>query len=264
MINLHERLSEFSYGYGVTREVERRLAALGLRATPFLPSLLHEAKLGFDVAFSGPGQVVTLQFKLGQELSRFRRLDPTESIRALAKPFWRYYVDTTGHQFLRLEEFEALGADVFYVAPRFSHWSAYDAAFHANQVLQRSLLLRPSEIQRGSGGTSGDHRIVYDRIRRYVCSEPRAVDEVAPDEMVEKIGVRARSPQEPLISRLERLASSERARDIPQLSRNRQQDIRMRARTASDGLAAIIGLEAWLQGAQVLFVTPSETATPSK
>ena len=57
MINLHERLSEFSYGYGVTREMEHRLAAAGVQATPFLPSLLHEATLGFDVAFSGPGQV---------------------------------------------------------------------------------------------------------------------------------------------------------------------------------------------------------------
>lgn len=88
MINLHERLSEFSYGYGVTREVERRLAAAGLRATPFLPSLLHEASVGFDVAFSGPGQVVMLQFKLGQELSRFRRLHPGETIPLLQRPFW--------------------------------------------------------------------------------------------------------------------------------------------------------------------------------
>ncbi|KLK91886.1 hypothetical protein AA309_17425 [Microvirga vignae] len=263
MINLHERLSEFSYGYGVTREVERRLAARGLRATPFLPSLLHEASLGFDVAFSGPGQVVMLQFKLGQELSRFRRLDPSETIPALSKPFWRYYVDTTEHQFLRLEEFEAHGADVFYVAPRFSHWSAYDAAFHGNQVLQRSLLLRPSEIQRGSGGTPGEHRIVYDRIRRYVCSEPRAVEEVTPDELVEKLDVRARS-QEPLISRLERLVSSERARGTPQLARSRQRDIRSRARTPADGLAAIVGLEAWLQGTQVLFITPFETAVLSE
>ena len=50
-IDLHQRLSEFSYGYGVTREAERLLRSVGLRPTPFLPNLLHEAKLGFDVAF---------------------------------------------------------------------------------------------------------------------------------------------------------------------------------------------------------------------
>jgi hypothetical protein len=42
-MDLHDQLSEFSYGYGVTREVERQLASVGLRPTPFLPSLLHEA-----------------------------------------------------------------------------------------------------------------------------------------------------------------------------------------------------------------------------
>jgi hypothetical protein len=263
MINLHERLSEFSYGYGVTRETERRLSARGLNATPFLPSLLHEAALGFDVAFSGPGQVVILQFKLGQELLRFRRQHAGEKIPPLVKPFWRYSIDTTAHQFLRLEEFEALGADVFYVAPRFSNWSAYDAAFQANKVLQRSLLVRPSEIQRGSAGVPGDHRIVYDQLRRYVCSEPHAIEEVTSEELIEGVELRARSAEEPLIARLERLAPSDRASEIPQLSRLRQRDIRTRSRTPADGLAAIVGLEAWLQGAQVLFVTPADTTAAS-
>ena len=253
MINLHERLSEFSYGYGVTREAEERLAARGLRATPFLPSLLHEAELGFDVAFAGPGQVVMLQFKLGQELTRFRRLHPGERIPALEKPFWRYHVDIAAQQFLRLEAYEHLGADVFYVAPRFSHWSAYDAAFHARQVLQRSLLLRPSAIRHGAGSSTTQHRIVYDRQRRYVCSEPRAVDEITPDELVEKVEAHARSP-EPLRARLERLAS--RDQGGPQLTPRRQREFRTAARTPDDALAATIGFEAWLQGAQAVFVTP--------
>lgn len=172
MIDLHERLSEFSYSYGITREMERRLAAEGLRVTPFLPSLLHEASLGFDVAFSGPGQVMMLQFKLGQELSRFRRSHPGESIPLLSKPFWRYGVDLDGHQFLRLEAFEGGGADVSYVAPRFSHWFTYETAFHASQILQRSLMLWPSEIRTGAAGASDEHRIVYDGTSSYVCSEP--------------------------------------------------------------------------------------------
>lgn len=260
MINLHERLSEFSYGYGVTRKVERRLAAAGLRATPFLPSLLHEASLGFDVAFSGPGQIVMLQFKLGQELSRFRRIHPGESVPPLQRPFWRYYVDTAEHQFLRLDDFEGQGADVFYTAPRFSHWSTYETAFHANQILQRSPILRPSQIRAGSADAPGNHRIVYDRVSRFVCSEPRAVEEVRPDELVEKLNVRARDPKVPLAARLERLAFRERVRELPQLSKRRLQELRSRARTAEDGLAAIIALEAWLQGAQVLFVTPAEPA----
>ena len=46
MINLHERLSEFSYGFGVTREVQSLLEGIGLRPTPFMPNLLHEEQLG--------------------------------------------------------------------------------------------------------------------------------------------------------------------------------------------------------------------------
>ena len=49
MINLHERLSEISSGYGVTREVKNLLAPIGLRATPFFPNLRQESELGFDV-----------------------------------------------------------------------------------------------------------------------------------------------------------------------------------------------------------------------
>jgi|SRR5450631_335348 hypothetical protein len=125
MIDLHERLSEFSFGYGVSREVEGLLASVGLHATPFLPSLLHEAELGFDVAFEDRGRVVVLQFKLGEELRRFHRTTPSQSIPPLEGPFWRYRIDTTGHQFRRLVDFENQQADVYYVAPRFSSWQAY-------------------------------------------------------------------------------------------------------------------------------------------
>ena len=33
-VDLHQRLSEFSYGYGVTREIERRLEARGIHLNP--------------------------------------------------------------------------------------------------------------------------------------------------------------------------------------------------------------------------------------
>ena|SRR5437879_1533597 len=55
MIDLHERLSEFSYGYGVTRDVEQLLASVGIRTVPFLPSLLQEKQIGFDVGFGERG-----------------------------------------------------------------------------------------------------------------------------------------------------------------------------------------------------------------
>jgi len=108
MINLHERLSEFSYGFGVTREVQTLLEGIGLQPTPFMPNLLHEEELGFDVGFQDRGRVVVLQFKLGDELRRFHRAKPSQSIPALEHPFWRFAIDTSGHQFQRLTEFEGM------------------------------------------------------------------------------------------------------------------------------------------------------------
>jgi hypothetical protein len=87
-VDLHQRLSE----YGVTREVELLLKSVGLDPTPFLPSLLHEAKLGFDVAFDRPGGALLLQFKLGEALQRYRRADTSTPALALSKPFWRFNV----------------------------------------------------------------------------------------------------------------------------------------------------------------------------
>lgn len=264
MIRLHERLSEFSYGYGVTREVEVLLASVGLRATPFLPSLLHEASLGFDVGFQTQGRVVILQFKLGEELRRFHRSSPAQAIPLMTRPFWRFRLDTSGHQFQRLLEFENEDADVYYVAPRFSHWTTYESAFQSGTILESSLLLKPSEIQRGiltQGGTAGVHRVVYDSLRRYICSEPEAIEEETPDEMARGIGERAQRHKVTLESQIVRIFNRSRSDKGPgSLAKPRQETLFARALTPLDAMAAIIGLEAWSQGAQMIFVS-SETPT---
>ena len=190
MINLHERLSEFSYGYGVTREVENLLANAGCHVTPFLPSLVHEAKLGFDVSFKDPGLILMLQFKLGQELQRFRRSNPSQSIPPLTKPFWRFEIDTSARQFNNLVEFENADAHVYYVAPRFSDWVAYEQAFQTSRVLHESLILRPSEILRGIQAqieNTDVHRIVYDETNCYFCSELFKLRSVKQREILENI-----------------------------------------------------------------------------
>ena len=85
-VELHERLSEFSYGYGVTHEAELALASVGPRAVPFLPNLLREAVLGLD----GPGSPLLLQFKLGQAMKRFVPGPGPH----LNRPYWRFRIDT--------------------------------------------------------------------------------------------------------------------------------------------------------------------------
>ena len=259
MIDLHERLSEFSYGYGVSREVEDLLASVGLRPTPFLPSLLHEAQLGFDVKFQDLGRIVVLQFKLGEELKRFHRTDPTQSIPSLSRPFWRYKVDTTGHQFRLLEDLETRHSDVYYVAPRFSSWQEYDKAFQEKKVLENSLILKPSEINRGisqQGAAPGVHRIAYDGWRRYVCSEPVELIEQRPRQMAHEIAANIRNGELVLEAQVERLFSRPMMDDDRGvLDPGRRDDLFGRARRPVDAMAAAIGIEAWSVGAQVIFVT---------
>lgn len=211
MVHLTERLSEFSYGYGVTREAERLLESLGNKTAPFLPSLLHEKKLGFDVKFSfnKPGKVLLLQFKLGESLRRYVRKNPSEPKLSLKKPFWRFRVDTAepDGQYETLLKAEMDGADTYYVAPRFRDWAEYLTIFENEQVLDRSLLITPSEIRdslRRKGEAPGTHRIVYDDATVHVCSMPDQIHETKKMAMANKARAQSVS-DETLESSIEKL-----------------------------------------------------------
>ena len=107
MINLHERLSEFTFGYGITHEICSLLRDCGYNPTPFLPSLYHEGELGFDVAFSDNGLAILLQFKLGQELRRYRNSSSASVTPILKRPFWRFQIDAWGEEHARLDNYHA-------------------------------------------------------------------------------------------------------------------------------------------------------------
>jgi hypothetical protein len=290
-VDLHNRLSEFSYGYGGTREVERQLASVGLRSTPFLPSLLNEAVLGFDVKFDRPGAVILLQFKLGEALRRFRRDDISKPPPPLGKPFWRFSIDTAEQdgQFDLLLKSEQAQAEVYYVAPRFTTWDRYVSEFQSERVLYESLLLRPSEIEgklAQENVADGLHRIVYDTLNVFVCSDAIQVNE-------QNVGNVALEVREKINERRERVdavvkaiqAGLDHIREIRRPSRlhaeapdsaryfaldaefspsrdeiaagrrQRLQALRARAATEADAIFAAVGLEMWAIGAQFIAVT---------
>ena len=268
MINLHERLSEFSYGYGVTREFENLLAPIGLHATPYFPNLRQESKLGFDVGFKTCGCVVLFQFKLGQELQRFYRQDPKQLAPPLEPPFWRFSIKPPTNQFEHLLHFEKKGANVFYVAPRFSCWTDYKSIFRVNEVLDASILLIPSEIQRGllEQRGKGSKRVVYDRTRSYICSEPKELHEVTSDGLKRKIEECVRTRDSSLKSNIEHLFEYV----LTEYEIIEEGDSRVHTTQLLDiihseippsvyDMAKIIGLVALNLGAQVVFVTEAVT-----
>ncbi len=219
-LDLRQRLSEFSYGYGVTREVQAALESIGLRPVPFLPSLLHEAEIGCDVHFAKPGLPLLLQFKLGHELRHFRRSDTSKPAPYLDKPFWRFEVETSevDGQYDLLLKAELSGAEVHYVAPRFADWDNYAAAFQSSDVLASSLLIAPSEIDRklqAEGEPDGLHKVVYDASRVYVCSEPRRVKEERIEQIALRLKRKIEQENQPIAKTLRRVFSGfDQRRDI--------------------------------------------------
>ncbi|MDX0457583.1 hypothetical protein GOD71_30610 [Sinorhizobium medicae] len=262
MIDLHERLSEYSYGFGATREALSLFESIGLKPTPFLPSLLHEEELGFDVGFKDRGRVVVLQFKLGHELRRFHRKTPSQAIPPLARPFWRFNIDTSAHQFQRLTEFEDSGADTYYVAPKFSSWQDFDTAFQAGKILERSLLQKPSEISAAifaQGGNAGQHRVVYDDHAQFVCSEPTRLPTRDAKELGREIETNVRQSPASLEANLKLLFERQRPSVGPgPFSAARRDQILRRFKDPLIGIAAAVGLEAWSQGGQLILVTEAD------
>jgi hypothetical protein len=300
MIELHERLSEFSYGYGVTREVDQLLASVGVRTVPFMPSLLQEKQIGFDVGFSGRGVPLLLQFKLGQALHRFVRNDKSYPAPVLERPFFRFSIDTAepDGQFETLLKAETDGAETYYVAPRFTDWPHYVNFFEAGEVLLRSVMVTPGGIRAAlvaKGSPDGTHRIVYDRDSVHVCSTPTDVRDVRPQFLAENVvtrlngdskslgqavrrvyaGLEDRSAirrsqhtqdlfdgDEEAIFEAKRPTLDQRApQQITRLERTRRlMQLRERARSEDDAIAAALGLEFWGLGIQLLFAVKGKNA----
>lgn len=266
MFAISERLSEYAYGFGATAEALAYLRSTGVQAVPFLPNLVHENEVAFDVSFSAPGTMLMLQFKLGHQLKRFVRKPSSQDIPGVERPFWRFEVNVDEQQYIRLRSWETMGADVYYVAPRFADWRTYQRHFLHESILDSSLLLTPSDIQIGAGGAPGKHRIVYDKQAQFVCSETRRATERQARKELVNVALRSESAV-PLEVTLDRLRTGENA--APALGQIRRADlpardalaqrIRSKARTPIEGEAAVFAAEAWAEGVQVMFVGSSLT-----
>ena len=199
MIDLHEVLSEFSFGYGVTRELEDRFLNAGLRATPFFPNLRHEADLGFDMSLRLPGKVIMLQFKLGKSIDRFRRSSMCSLAPPLSRPFFRVIIDTSSRQYRNLRQLEDSQRTVYYISPKFNSWRSYEKFYLKEEVLNHSLTFKPSKLDNARHQSDGRHWVLFDQEFRYVCTEPQPFDEVNWEDEVKKISKEIKEAELPTL-----------------------------------------------------------------
>jgi hypothetical protein len=137
-----------------------------LTAAPLFPSLLQEAKVGFDVKLRIPGLVVFLQFKLSEgmmrgsarEISRDGYFTPSTNHSAA---FYRMHLRPLRHsrQHTLLLKLDHAGHHVCYAAPRFHTAVEFNAAYLNRQIARRSVFIRPRAI--GPLPDRNDHYVAF-------------------------------------------------------------------------------------------------------
>ncbi len=133
--------SEFSYGFAFTHEYVNRNPRL--KAAPELPSLIKEAKRGYDLALGYQGHPKYFQFKLSTYLNRSNAIHWQDHrrahyrVRLTTRPRGNHPTGTDQHS--RLKRLAETVHDVFYVAPRFHSQDEFDSLFLRGLVTENSL-----------------------------------------------------------------------------------------------------------------------------
>jgi hypothetical protein len=179
----------------------------------------------------------------------------TYTIPSLDRPFFRFIVDMDDDQYIALREHERAGREVYYVAPCFCDWTEYDDYFQNETILKQSLMLAPNDIEVRSGSSSGQHRVVYDRERSYVCSEPVRIPRVHREQIVGHVRQSIQNAPESLGNAI-RIGYESAGRSTDRV------ELLERLRGCADNddnvFAALIGLQVWLGGGQLIFVTEGD------
>jgi hypothetical protein len=170
-------ISEFSYGFALTRELIKLTGAL--KAAPVFPSLIAEGKKGggYDVKLEAPGFPLFIQFKRSDCMKRSSARE-TKPPMNFGTPFYRMKITERQRsaQHEMLLELDAGPNEVFYAAPLFHAVEELNKAYRAGTVSEQSCYVRPSKI----GKLDGDpHHVAFDAKRFLTCSEPREIEGIS-------------------------------------------------------------------------------------
>ena len=179
---MRPRISEFSYGFALTRElIEQKWLDITLAKAPYMPSLRAEGQPdgGFDVALEGVNLLVFLQFKVSHLMTRSMAKGVASG--HLTIPHYRFdiHAPRSSDQHRLLLQFEqqpsSISKIVRYVAPAFYFEGHFDNAFLTGTVGTQSVFVRPSQIILPD---EGPHSVAFvsPTSTPVVLSEPMPID----------------------------------------------------------------------------------------
>lgn len=162
-------ISEFSYGFAVTRELASKH---NLIEAPEFPTLFQEGKKGgYDVKMPFRAQPLFLQFKLSDCLSY--RSAKEHVPRKFEVPYFRMHLRPLKHslQHKLLLALEGTGESVYYIAPQFYKSKDFNKCYLTNTVVSNSVFISPSSI--GSLPDNDEHYVVFKAGSKigYLCSD---------------------------------------------------------------------------------------------
>ena len=179
---MRPRLSEFSYGFALTRElIVKRWEGLQLTKAPYLPSLVAEGQQGggFDVKLNSINMIVFLQFKVSHRMTRTTAKGVSRG--DITVPYYRFdiHAPKSSHQhtlLLALEkEPSQVNRIVRYAAPAFYFEGDFDHAYRTGTVADRTVFVAPSKVPLPD---EGPHSVGFNTPQSVpvVLSEPRRID----------------------------------------------------------------------------------------
>ena len=165
--------SEFSYGFALTAELERKYKGKFYGAPEF-PSLIKEGtSSGYDVRLPRTGNPIFLQFKLSEYLPR----KTSRQWKAHGEPYFRTYLRSrnVSKQHALLVRLNQKYKDVFYVAPAFVRSRQLNQEYLHENVSKRSAYFRPLDI--GLLSDDNTHFLTFTENDNFglAWSEPRKI-----------------------------------------------------------------------------------------
>ena len=159
---MRPEISEFSYGFALTRELVES-PGMQTAAAPVFPTLVQEGQAGggWDVRLDRPGLPLFIQFKLCHWMITTKCREATQA--GFHTPCYRMHLRPArvSKQHQLLLNLENDGRAVYYCAPQFHRPTELNSAFRSGTVRSRTFWTRPSEI--GTLPDDSEHHFSFER-----------------------------------------------------------------------------------------------------